>query len=99
MNAMHENTKTRKRDRFTKRDRFYREVDVANVAFLGTGLLGSAMVEGLLRRGNSVTVWNRTESKARALEESGAKVAATPEDAVSGAHHIHLTLPDAPVVD
>ena len=72
---------------------------MANVAFLGTGLLGSAMVEGLLRRGNSVTVWNRTESKARALEASGAKVAATPEDAVGGAQHIHMTLPDDAVVD
>src|SRR6266487_1375336 len=97
--ASHESTKTRKRDRLTKRDRFYREVDVAKVAFLGTGLLGSAMVEGLLRRGNTVTVWNRTESKARALEQSGATVAATPEDAIGGAQHVHMTLPDDAVVD
>ena len=41
---------------------------MATVAFLGTGLLGSGMVEGMLRRGDAVTVWNRTESKARALE-------------------------------
>ena len=52
---------------------------MATVAFLGTGLLGGAMVEGMLRRGDTVTVWNRTESKARALETFGAKVAATPE--------------------
>src|SRR5258708_6669416 len=39
---------------------------MARVAFLGTGLLGSAMVEGMLLRGDEVTVWNRTESKARA---------------------------------
>ena len=52
---------------------------MASVAFLGTGLLGGAMVEGMLRRGDAVTVWNRTESKARALEQFGAKVAATPE--------------------
>ena len=41
---------------------------MASVAFLGTGLLGGAMVEGMLRRGDSVTVWNRTAAKARALE-------------------------------
>ena len=47
---------------------------MATVAFLGTGLLGSGMVEGMLRRGDAVTVWNRTEAKARLLEASGARV-------------------------
>ena len=72
---------------------------MATVAFLGTGLLGSAMVEGMLRRGDAVTVWNRTEAKARALEAAGAKVAATPGDAVAGAERVHMTLPDDAVVD
>jgi 3-hydroxyisobutyrate dehydrogenase-like beta-hydroxyacid dehydrogenase len=72
---------------------------MANVAFLGTGLLGSAMVEGMLRRGDAVTVWNRTASKARALEPHGAKVAASPGDAVAGADRVHMTLPDDAVVD
>jgi len=72
---------------------------MANVAFLGTGLLGSAMVEGMLRRGDAVTVWNRTASKARALEALGAKVAASPGDAVAGADRVHMTLPDDAVVD
>ena len=72
---------------------------MASVAFLGTGLLGGAMVEGMLRRGDSVTVWNRTESKARALEAFGAKVAPTPADAVAGAERVHMTLPDDDVVE
>jgi 3-hydroxyisobutyrate dehydrogenase len=72
---------------------------MATVAFLGTGLLGGAMVEGMLRRGDSVTVWNRTESKARALEALGAKVAATPGDAVTGADRVHMTLPDDDIVE
>jgi len=72
---------------------------MANVAFIGTGLLGSAMVEGMLRRGDAVTVWNRTESKARALESFGARVARTPADAVSGASRVHMTLPDDAVVE
>jgi 3-hydroxyisobutyrate dehydrogenase len=70
-----------------------------NAAFIGTGLLGSGMVEGMLRRGDSVTVWNRTEAKARALESLGAKVAATAADAVASADHVHMTLPDDAVVD
>ena len=72
---------------------------MANVAFIGTGLLGSAMVEGMLRRGDTVTVWNRTESKARALESFGARVARTPADAVGGASRVHMTLPDDAVVE
>jgi 3-hydroxyisobutyrate dehydrogenase len=72
---------------------------MATVAFLGTGLLGGAMAEGMLRRGDAVTVWNRTESKARALEAFGATVAATPAGAVAGAERVHMTLPDDAVVD
>ena len=72
---------------------------MAKVAFIGTGLLGSAMVEGMLKRGDSVTVWNRTESKARALERAGAKVAASAAEAVDGAERIHMTLPDDAVVN
>ncbi|HXI32398.1 MAG TPA: NAD(P)-dependent oxidoreductase, partial [Vicinamibacterales bacterium] len=66
---------------------------------LGTGLLGSGMVERMLKQGNTVTVWNRTASKARALEASGAVVAATPGDAVDGADRVQMTLPDDGVVD
>ncbi len=72
---------------------------MATVGFLGTGLLGSGMVERMRRRGDAVTVWNRTAAKARALEPLDAKVAATPGDAVAGAEHIHMTLPDDAVVD
>jgi 3-hydroxyisobutyrate dehydrogenase len=72
---------------------------MANVAFIGTGLLGSGMAEGMLRRGDKVSVWNRTESKARALEQFGAHVAGSPADAVAAAERVHMTLPDDDVVD
>ena len=72
---------------------------MAKVAFLGTGLLGSAMAEGMLRRGDTVTVWNRTASKAQALAASGASVATSPGDAVAGAERVHMTFPDDAVVD
>lgn len=72
---------------------------MAKLAFLGTGLLGSAMAEGMLKRGDSVTVWNRTASKAQALEKFGATVAPTPEEAVGAADRVHMTFPDDAVVD
>ena len=72
---------------------------MSRLAFLGTGLLGSGMVECLLRRGNDVTVWNRTEAKARALEAFGATVARTPEEAVAGVERVHMALSDDAAVD
>ncbi|MFN8875722.1 MAG: NAD(P)-binding domain-containing protein [Gemmatimonadota bacterium] len=55
-----------------------------SIAFLGTGLLGGAFVEAALGRGETVTVWNRTAAKAVPLASRGARVAATPADAVRG---------------
>ena len=72
---------------------------MANVGFLGTGLLGSGMVERMLHQGTPVTVWNRTAAKAHALEPLGATVAATPGEAAAGADRIHMTLSDDAVVD
>jgi 3-hydroxyisobutyrate dehydrogenase-like beta-hydroxyacid dehydrogenase len=69
------------------------------IAFLGTGLLGGAFVEAAARRGDAVTVWNRTADKARALAPLGVTVAATPADAVRGARRVHLVLTDDAVVD
>jgi 3-hydroxyisobutyrate dehydrogenase-like beta-hydroxyacid dehydrogenase len=57
------------------------------------------MARRLLRHGNSVTVWNRTETKARALEEDGAKVGASAAAAVDGADHVHIVLSEDAVVD
>jgi 3-hydroxyisobutyrate dehydrogenase len=70
-----------------------------NVAFLGTGLLGGAMAERMLAQGDSVTVWNRTASKMRALQAAGAVVAHTAADAVAAADRVHLAFTDDAVVD
>jgi 3-hydroxyisobutyrate dehydrogenase len=69
------------------------------IAFFGMGLLGSGFVRASLRRGESVQVWNRTVSRARALESDGAKVLEDPADAARGASQIHLTLSDDAAVD
>jgi 3-hydroxyisobutyrate dehydrogenase len=72
---------------------------VAQLALLGTGLLGSGMVRRFLKKGARVTVWNRSADKARALEKDGAAVATSAADAVKGADHIHVVLSDDRVVD
>jgi 3-hydroxyisobutyrate dehydrogenase-like beta-hydroxyacid dehydrogenase len=72
---------------------------MANITFLGTGLLGSAFAEAAAKRGDTVTVWNRSVEKAEALKSFGIVVAATAADAVRGAARVHLVLKDDVVVD
>jgi len=63
-------------------------------AFLGMGLLGSNFVRAMIKKGEEVHVWNRTASKAKALENEGAKAYDDVAQAVEGAHIVHLTLKD-----
>ena len=72
---------------------------MANIAFLGTGLLGGACAEAAAKRGDKVTVWNRSVDKARDLARFGIVVAATPAEAVRDAERVHLVLKDDAVVD
>jgi 3-hydroxyisobutyrate dehydrogenase len=78
---------------------FFRTWIMANIAFLGTGLLGGAFAEAAANRGDTVTAWNRSADKAQALAAFGVKAAATPADAVRGATRVHLILKDDAVVD
>jgi len=47
------------------------------VGFIGTGVMGASLVRHLIKAGYSVTVFNRSVEKARALEKDGAKVASS----------------------
>ena len=62
--------------------------------FLGMGLLGSNFVKAILKKGEQVNVWNRTTSKAKALEADGAHAFEDVKAAVRDADVIHLTLKD-----
>jgi len=72
---------------------------MANIAFLGTGLLGGALAEAAAKRGDTVAVWNRSPDKAQALAQFGVRPAATPAEAVRGASRVHLVLKDDAVVE
>lgn len=73
---------------------------MARVAVLGTGLLGSGFVEGLLSRGaTDVVVWNRTRARAEPLVALGARVFDSAADAVVGVDLVHLVLLDDDTVD
>jgi 3-hydroxyisobutyrate dehydrogenase-like beta-hydroxyacid dehydrogenase len=58
------------------------EREMSDVSVIGLGAMGSALARALLRGGHSVTVWNRTDTKAAALGRDGASVAPHPAAAV-----------------
>ena len=68
-------------------------------AFLGIGLLGDGFVRAMISKDEQVQVWNRTASKAKELEQYGAKAFDNIEDAVRGADMVHLALKDDATVD
>jgi len=72
---------------------------MTHVALLGTGLLGTGFAQALLARGVPLAVWNRSADKAAPLVAQGARVAATPAEAVRGAARVHLVLTDDDAVD
>jgi 3-hydroxyisobutyrate dehydrogenase len=65
-----------------------------NVALLGLGTMGSGMAANLLKAGFSLSVYNRTAAKAKALIDAGAHFAATPAEAARGASVIISMLTD-----
>lgn len=58
---------------------------MANVAFLGLGVMGSRMAARLLAAQFPVTVWNRSAAAAQPLRQNGAEVAASPREAAEQA--------------
>jgi 3-hydroxyisobutyrate dehydrogenase-like beta-hydroxyacid dehydrogenase len=72
---------------------------MTQLAFLGTGLIGGSLAEAAAKRGDTVSAWNRTRSKAESLAVHGVRVAATAGEAIWGAERIHLALPDDKVID
>ena len=64
------------------------------VAILGLGIMGGGMAANWLAKGFEVAVWNRTAAKAQTLAGKGAKVAATPREAATGADFIFAMVAD-----
>src|SRR5262249_24585309 len=72
---------------------------MAKIAFIGVGLLGGALAEAAAKRGDTVSAWNQTASKAKALEGFGIRAAESPADAVKGAERIHIVVRDDAAVE
>jgi 3-hydroxyisobutyrate dehydrogenase-like beta-hydroxyacid dehydrogenase len=62
--------------------------DRRSVTVVGLGLMGSALAGALLDHGHPTTVWNRSAHKARPLVDRGARLAATPREAIEASRLI-----------
>jgi 3-hydroxyisobutyrate dehydrogenase len=69
-----------------------------SVAVLGIGIMGSAMARNLLKAGLRTSVWDRSAASTARLAESGARAAASPQEAVRDADVVITMLPTAEVV-
>ena len=68
------------------------------ITLLGTGLLGRAIAERLQSVGHTVTVYNRTRTKALPLQAFGITVVTRPEEAIAQADCVVLMLADAAAI-
>ncbi|MFD1172220.1 NAD(P)-dependent oxidoreductase [Oceanobacillus picturae] len=64
------------------------DIKEKRIGFIGTGVMGSRMVENLMQDGFSVTVYTRTKEKALPLLEQGAEWADSVKDLASSSHII-----------
>jgi len=65
------------------------------VAFLGLGIMGRPMAANLVKAGHELTVWNRTPGK----DVEGARSAASPAEAATGAEVIWMCVSDTKAVE
>ncbi len=68
---------------------------MANLGFIGLGLMGGQIVSRLLSKGHAVTGYNRTRSKAEWLIERGMSWASSPREVAAAADVIFLMVTNA----
>ena len=69
------------------------------VGFVGLGSMGSGIAANLLKAGHTLTVYNRTRSRAEPLQTLGATVVGTPGEAAAGAEVVFTMLADDRAVE
>jgi 3-hydroxyisobutyrate dehydrogenase-like beta-hydroxyacid dehydrogenase len=64
------------------------------IGFIGVGLMGRGMARNLIRKGNSVALYNRNRSKAEEVAQLGGQVVNSPAEATQGADVVVTMLAD-----
>jgi 3-hydroxyisobutyrate dehydrogenase-like beta-hydroxyacid dehydrogenase len=69
------------------------------IGLIGLGLMGRPMGMNLLKAGYSLTVWNRTASRADELVGAGAKLAKSPQEAAAASEFLLTMVSDPPALE
>src|SRR5438874_11867783 len=70
-----------------------------SIGFIGLGIMGQPMALNLVKAGYKVTAFNRTRSKAEALEKGGAALVASPAEAARHADIVYIIVSDTAAVE
>jgi 3-hydroxyisobutyrate dehydrogenase-like beta-hydroxyacid dehydrogenase len=71
---------------------------MANLGFIGLGVMGGQMVDRLLAKGHSVTGFNRTQSKAEWLVKKGMKLAQSPREVAEASDIVFAMVTNGPAL-
>jgi 2-hydroxy-3-oxopropionate reductase len=69
------------------------------IGFIGLGLMGHPMAMNLLKAGHTVTVWNRTASRAKDLVAGGAKLTNSPKEVAEASEILFTIVSDPPALE
>jgi 2-hydroxy-3-oxopropionate reductase len=72
---------------------------MAELGFIGLGIMGAPMAVHLVVGGNRVYVFNRSPGKVMALREKGAVACTNPKDVAEHSEIIFIMVPDTPDVE
>jgi 3-hydroxyisobutyrate dehydrogenase-like beta-hydroxyacid dehydrogenase len=71
----------------------------AKVGLIGLGLMGQPIGMNLLKAGHTLTVWNRTSSRAGSLVALGAKLATSPKEVAAASDVVLTIVSDPPALE
>src|SRR5580704_17801263 len=72
---------------------------MANLGFIGLGVMGSEMVNRLLSKGHAVTGYNRTKSKAQGLIAKGMKWADSPREVAEASDAVFVMVTNSAALE
>ncbi|MFV1999251.1 MAG: NAD(P)-dependent oxidoreductase [Acidimicrobiia bacterium] len=72
---------------------------MADIGFVGLGIMGHAMASNLVAAGYDVVVWNRTPAKAESIVDAGATMASSPAALAQETDIVMVCVSDTPDVE
>jgi len=69
------------------------------IGVIGLGLMGRPMAANLLKAGHTLTIWNRTESRAKELVDGGAQFAQNPHQVAAASDVLITMVSDPPALE